>query len=408
MIGFENNHTFIQSSSVRFNNMKNILLILLLISLSDLTFAQLSSYEINGYGKYLFSSAKFPSVDDRYDDHLIHARLNTRWYPLDNLRAVMELRFRGYYGETVENTPHFVEQIKGSYDFTDLDAVLWEENKTAGYAEIDRLYFDYNYDQLQLTLGRQRIAWGTSWVWNPIDIFNPLSVLDFDYEERPAVDAVRGQYYTGPVSKVELALKPADKKENRIAAGLLSINFSGYDFNFIGGIKYDRIFGGTGWVGNISGAGFRGEILISESKKVNIPFLNAAFGSDNLVYSFVISGDYTFPNSFYIHTEILHNSTGVEDSTALFQAAALESGLLTAARWSVYQEFAYDFHPLVRGTIFSLINPDDKSFVIVPSVSYSVITNLDFLLLYMFFEGKSLTEFGDYGSTIFLRFKYSF
>jgi hypothetical protein len=74
----------------------------------------------------------------------------------------------------------------------------------------------------------------------------------------------------------------------------------------------------------------------------------------------------------------------------------------------LYQEFAYDFHPLVRGTLFGLFNPDDKSFVIVPSVSYSVLTNLDFLLLAMFFDGDTLTEYGDYGSTIFLRFKYSF
>jgi hypothetical protein len=92
----------------------------------------------------------------------------------------------------------------------------------------------------------------------------------------------------------------------------------------------------------------------------------------------------------------------------LFQQTALELGFLSAARWSWYQEFAYDFHPLVRGTIFGLFNPDDKSFVIVPSVSYSIITNLDLMLIGMVFNGHSFTEFGDYGTTIFIRFKYSF
>ena len=62
----------------------------------------------------------------------------------------------------------------------------------------------------------------------------------------------------------------------------------------------------------------------------------------------------------------------------------------------------------MRGTIFGLFNPDDKSFVIVPSVSYSVVTNLDLLLLGMFFDGNPITEFGDYGSTLFIRLKYSF
>jgi len=62
----------------------------------------------------------------------------------------------------------------------------------------------------------------------------------------------------------------------------------------------------------------------------------------------------------------------------------------------------------VRGTIFGLFNPNDKSFVIVPSVSYSVVTNLDLLFLRMFFDGNALTEFGDYGSTAFIRLKHSF
>ena len=387
--------------------MKIKLLILLLLPFK-LLFSQLSPFEINGYGKYLFSSAKFPAASERLDDHLLHARLNSAWYPTNNLKAALEIRLRGYYGESVENTPNFIDQIKGNYDFLDLDAILWNKNKSVGYAEIDRLYLDGNYGKAQITLGRQRIAWGTSWVWNPTDIFNPLSVLDFDYEERPAVDALRGQYYLGPVSKVELAFKPAKKKENIIAAGLYSFNHFEYDFNILGGIKKEKWFTGFSWVGDIWGAGFRGEFILNQANKVIIQQQSLSFGSVNPYYSFVLSGDYTFPNSFYIHTEFLHNSIGVTKLTGQYQQAALNFGLLTPARWSLYQEFAYDFHPLVRGTLFGLFNPDDKSLVIVPSVSYSVLTNLDFLLLAMFFDGDTLTEYGDYGSTIFLRFKYSF
>jgi len=394
-----------KKAAKKFIEMKLLILLLLFFSNS---YSQLSPFEINGYAKYLFSSSKHPAASERYDDHLIHARLNTRWYPAENFRAVLEMRLRAYYGESVEKIPGFTDQIKSSHDYLNLDAVLWDKKETLGYGEIDRLYIDWNYNEFQLTAGRQRIAWGTSWVWNPIDIFNPLSVLDFDYEERPAVDALRLQYYTGAVSKVEFAFKPAKEKENIIVSGLLSINMWDYDFNLIGGVKNERWLGGAGWAGDISGAGFRGEVLISEGRKVASPFSNISFGSDDINYSFVLSGDYTFPNSFYIHTEVLYNNIGVEALTAQFQQEALNLGLLTAARWSLYQEFAYDFHPLVRGTVFSLFNPEDKSFVIVPSASYSVITNLDFLLLLMFFEGKPLTEFGEYGSTIFLRFKYSF
>lgn len=388
--------------------MKVKVTLLLLLASSGLSFAQLKDFDINGYVKYLFSSSKYPFALERYNDHLIHARLNTGWYPTENFKAIMQMRLRGYYGQTVENTPDFLDEIKGKYDFLNLDAELWKGKSTVGLAEIDRLYLDWNYKKLQLTLGRQRIAWGTSWVWNPIDIFNPLSVLDFDYEERPAVDAMMAQYYTGPVSKVELALKPAKSSNDVIAAGLLSVNFWDYDFNFIGGKKGGKWFTGAGWAGDISGAGFRGEVLLSQGRKLSLPSGMGYFGSDGAVYSFVLSGDYTFPNSFYIHTELLHNSTGVSSLTALYQQASQSLGMLTAARWSLYQEFAYDFHPLVRGSVFGLFNPDDRSRVVVPSVSYSAAENLDLMLLVMFFEGSTTTEFGSYGSTAFFRLKYSF
>jgi hypothetical protein len=374
----------------------------------NISSAQLAPYEVNGYLKYLFSSVKYPALNERYDDHLIHARLNSRWYPVDNFKAVMEMRLRGFYGESVENTPGFTDGIKNNYDFLDLDVLLWEERRSLGYGEIDRLYIDWNYHSFQFTLGRQRIAWGTSWAWNPTDIFNPLSVLDFDYEERPAVDAFRAQYYTGPVSKIEIAFKPAREKENIIAAALYSFNIFDYDVNLISGINKERIFGGCGWVGDIYGAGFRGELLISEGKKIFSVLNKKIFGSENIQYSFVLSGDYTFLNSFYLHTEVLHNNVGAAELTAQYRQEAFSLGLLTAARWSVYQEFAYDIHPLVRGTVFGLFNPDDISYVIISSVSYSVITNLDLLVLMMFFEGDPFTEFGDYGSTAFIRIKFSF
>jgi hypothetical protein len=63
---------------------------------------------------------------------------------------------------------------------------------------------------------------------------------------------------------------------------------------------------------------------------------------------------------------------------------------------------------LIRGSLFGIFNPDDKSYVIVPSASYSVITNLDLYVIALLFDGDNLTQYGDYGSSIYLRIKYSF
>lgn len=392
---------------------KGLLLLSFLISFN--LFAQSDLYSIGGYAKYLFSTTKYPTVEDRLNDNLLHLRLNTRWYPTQNITADLELRFRAYYGQGVEQIPDFQEMIQTPHDFWDLDAFLWESEKSLGYLEVDRLWVDYNRDNLEVTLGRQRVAWGTCWVWNPTDLFNPLNILDFDYEELPATDAIRIQYYTGPVTKIDLAYRPAKDPYNQILAGLWSLNKWNYDFNLIAGMRYKRWLAGFSWAGDILEAGFRGEVLVSQApaepdtfyiyKLINQTSLSS---SKNPIISFALSGDYTFPNTFYIHTEVLYNNIGKTSDIYLFQSEASSLGMLSAARWEIYQEFSYDITPLLRGSLFGIFNPNDNSYVVVPSISYSIITNLDLYLISMFFEGDPLTEYGEYGTSFYARVKWSF
>ena len=397
--------------------MKAKFLLILLLLLSASASAQLPVTDVYGYAKYLFGTTKYPFYNERFVDHLIHARLNTRWYPLSSLTAALEFRFRAYYGESVEKIPNFLDQIKSHHQFADLDAVLWDKGKSLGYLETDRLWLDWVKDKFEVTVGRQRIAWGTSWVWNPTDLFNPQSPLDFDYEELPGTDALRFQYYTGPVTKVEAAVRPAKTVDRMIAAGLVSFNNWDYDFNLIGGVKDNRWVVGGGWSGDILDAGFRGEFTVTQKPEtiqkyknlsVILPVYEPISSFKDPVFSFVLSGDYTFPNSFYIHTEVMYYNAGKTEYTGLYQQEALDLGMLSPSRWSIYQEFSYDITPLLRGSLFGIFNPDDKSYVIVPSASYSVITNLDLYVIALLFNGDTLTQYGDYGSSLYVRVKYSF
>ncbi|BDQ03360.1 hypothetical protein [Ignavibacterium sp.] len=394
---------------------KSLLYFLLLILLSPITPAQ-DNFEAGGYAKYLFSTSEYPQLNERLYDHIIHSRLNTKYFFDDSFSLTAEFRFRSFFGSSIKKIPNFSELIKTNQPLLDMDWLVWQSQNTVGYAEIDRLYFDYNANDVQVTVGRQRIAWGTSWVWNPTDLFNPLSILDFDYEELPGNDALRVQYYTGAVSKIEFALAPNRKKNKPTSAALISYNAFDYDFNFIAGIKNNRWITGFSWVGDILGAGFRGEVTLQEKPErlSEYELLYSQFElqpisySNNNIFSFVLSGDYTFPNSFYIHTEILFNNIGVKKFSGIFIKEASETGMLSPARLSVFQEFSYNISPLVRASIFGIFNPNDKSKVIVPSISYSIITNLDLYLIALIFKGDQFTQFGDYGTSVFARIKYSF
>ena len=362
--------------------------------------AQSNNAELGGYTKYLFSRTESATHQVTYD-HLLHARLNTKWFPMEDLSGIMELRARFFYGSIVEQTPGFADKLGHDAGFGTLGRVFWNERKSASYAEIDRLYLSWGPSSWQISAGRQRIAWGTNLVWNPIDLFNPQSVLDFDYEERPPVDAVRIQYYTGGVSKMELAVKPGAASSEAISAAQWSLNKWNYDFHFLGGSRSGNWFVGTGWAGDIAGGGFRGEVMASRIPK-------SYQSSSSAMISVALSGDYTFTNSLYIHTEALYNSEGVTNAATLFRANAQELGLLTPARWSLYQELSVNVSPLVHAGLFGIFNPSDRSSVIVPSATWSVATNFDLTFLALAFSGDALTEYGQLGSTLYLRGKFSF
>ena len=394
-----------------------IIIVLFCIFIPPVLIGQVSQFDVNGYAKYLFTSGKNSATQNRRNDHLIHNRINIHWFPASSLSAAMEIRLRGYYGDSVEDIPDFKSTIKSDYDY-DIDTELWQQTRTLGYGEIDRLYLDYLHEQFQLTMGRQRVAWGTSLVWNIIDLFNPMSILDFDYEERPGMDAVRFQYFTSELSKLEIIYKAGKNKYSRGYAGLFSINYWDYDFYILAAIHNNRKTFGSAWSGDINGGGFRGEFKISEppskGDSTDYPiFSMTLYGRDlttfdQTVFSGVLSGDYTFSNSFYVHSEILYNSNGKTEYAGFYWYQISEASMLSPARWSIFQEFAYDINPLLRGNLFLIYNPIDKSSLFAPSLKWSFITNLELLSVLYVTSGQTETEFGDYGNSLFFRLKYSF
>lgn len=367
--------------------------------------AQTDDYQLGGYVKYLYSNADNP-VFGRVNDHIIHSRVNTKYFFSEEITATAELRNRIFFGRSVEKTPNFLSTIQSGHDFGNGDIVWWDTHSSVGHSELDRFYVDATYEKFQVTLGRQRVAWGTALVWNPTDLFNPLSILDFDYEERPGVDAFRGQYFMSEVSKVEIAVKPGKTLSRRVIAGTILLNQWDYDFHILGGVHGEDPFVGAAWAGDIAGAGFRGEVAakkISDETKAAFPALNASWST-----TAVLSADYTFTNNTYLHTEILFNDQGATVNAAAFLPISVSLGLPSPARWSFFQELSLDVHPLVRLSGFMMYNPNDGSSAFVPSASWSAFENFDVSFFGLIFSGDLLTEYGGYGQSVFVRGKYSF
>jgi hypothetical protein len=370
-------------------------IVLLVVSVPCLAGAQPSPVDGSGYLKYLSSVSRIPGIEETLFDQQFHGRASVDWYPSMEWTGSAEVQLRAFYGGSVVQIQDFLDQVKTRYQFTDLDAVVWKGGRSVGYAQIDRLWLDYTKNSVEATIGRQRVAWGTALVWNVIDLFNPKSVLDFDYEEKPGTDAVRVQYYTGPISKGDVVVRPGPTVRKTIIAGAYSFNAVGFDFFALAGVRENRWVAGGAWAGSVLAGGFRGEFLVSQMP--GHPAVSA-----------VLSGDYTFESSLYVHSEVLFNNNGTRRDAGLFQAQALDEGLLSPARWSYYQEFAYDLTPLTRATLFGILNPDDHSVIVAPMVSYSMKTNVELLVIGLIASGHASSEFGAYGKAVYVRLKYSF
>ena len=88
-----------------------IFILLLFIPLIRIE-AQLSSFDYSGYSKYLFSSSKSSSLNDRLNDHLLHSRVNLKWYANNAITTALEFRLRVFYGESVEKISSFKKFIQ--------------------------------------------------------------------------------------------------------------------------------------------------------------------------------------------------------------------------------------------------------------------------------------------------------
>ncbi len=379
--------------------------------------AQLSDWDFGGYAKDLitYTDGTFEDIHLSYGkwQNTAQLRLNLFWYPATSLTATIQARNLLIYQKNIKTLNSILGLFRTDSYYFDLKVEYQDRQDWYAASEIDRLHLGYTWQDLNVILGRQRIAWGTCLVWNPTDLFNPFDILDFDYEERPGTDALHLQYYTGPLSQFSLAVTPGRTREQVIYAGRYVTNWQNYDINFIVGWQRNSLCVAGSWAGELFEGGFRGEILYT-SPDMNyrtFSFEDFRFISKSVTDPFwtvAISYDYTFSNSFYIHTEYLYNGLGTTKKAGERRFDIIFTGELTPARHSIFQEFAYQITPLLRGDFFVIYNPCDHSWIAAPSLQYSLANNWELYLLVFPSRGEPGTEYGGYPDQYFTRLKIAF
>ncbi len=368
------------------------------------------NWSLNGYVKnlqtlLLFNDA-YPEpgtgrlVDTFLQDNLVHNRLNSRWFLSDQFTLRAEMRNRLFFGDLVKAAPDYAAQVDNvNNDYFDLSLILLDDEAFVMHAMLDRVYLEYISGDWEVRLGRQRINWGISTVWNPNDIFNAFAFTDFDYEERPGSDALRIRKFTGFASSVELAVKVFDDWDEAVMAGMWKFHTGEYDIQLLGGYMERFLVAGGGWAGNLGDAGLKGEAT----------YFHALDDGRENSFAMTAGLDYTLASGWYFNLGVLYNSNGTTTANAaqLFDFE-LSARNLYPYKYSIFTQFNYPLNPLLTGGVATIYSPGDAHALFInPTATLSVAQNWDLDLIGQIV----LNEAPGYVSpiqAIFLRIKYSF
>ena len=297
-------------------------------------------------------------------------------------------------------TPAYAKRLRSDRGLVDLTTNIFKENSFILNSTIDRFWADISMGSVQLKLGRQRINWGQTFVWNPNDVFNAYSYFDFDYVEKPGSDAVRLQVFPTFSSTVELAAA-MDSEEDVTAAAMYRFNKWGYDIQFLSGIvnSEDIVFG-AGWSGALGSTSFRGELSWFQPGE--------RFSDTTGTGLFTLGLDRSFGASGMLQLQAMYCNRPVTfDNFNSFYSGKLSAKDLAFSEFSMFGSATIPVSPLFKINLAAMWYPDLDGFYAGPSTDISLSENLDFSFIWQFFNARlngSRTKM----TLAFLRMKYSF
>ena len=355
---------------------------------------------LDGYVSTL-QSVMFDSLSGPFvNENVIHNRLNLKGYVNNNITFAAEFRNRLYTGDMVRSVPSYSEMIASDQGWIDMSWNILDEQSFFLNTTIDRLWVDFNYGKFQARVGRQRINWGQTLVWNPNDLFNTYSFFDFDYVERPGSDAVRLQYYPGYSSAIEFAIK-ADYNDAVTAAALYRFNKWGYDIQFLAGyVESEDIMIGTGWSGAFGSVSFRGEASWFRS------YDNFRDSTGTGIFTFGF--DKSFKNNSLAQLQLMYCNKPVDpESFSEFYFGTLSARELAFSKFTAFGQFTWPVTALFNASLSAMWFPDLNGYYAGPSFDYSIAENVDLSLYWQHFESKTAASVEKINLG-FLRVKISF
>ena len=267
---------------------------------------------------------------------------------------------------------------------------------------LDNAYLKLRFDLFDLTIGRQQISTGTGYVWNPTDVFNIKDLFDPTYEQ-PGHNAVMLEVPIGYDYTLSALYSPESDWESSTKMIRLKGRALRFDYTLIAverewtfhdytrfdpenggffGIAQTRHLFGISTVGEILGIGVLGEYAYNEMQFTRN------------FQEWIAGINYTFDFQTYLMVEYYHNSLGKTKSSQYTFNDWMR--LFTNEQKSIAQDQVYVLiqHPLTElldGGLTGITCLSDQSYVLVPTLTYSLWENVDVMAYFSINMGDSGT-----------------
>lgn len=345
-------------------------------------------------------------------------------YRENSLMMDMTYDFIGaYMGLITPQMDSLVEEITGE----EMDGILTDEQieeliklgEQLPYSSfypstminLDRALIKLYLPFMDIFVGRQPIAWGTGYAFNPTDLWNLKNPTDAE-APKMGLNALRLEIPLGDLAGLSLVASPGREFKESSGGFRLKWNLAGFDMS-VSGISLmnaDRdmfylkrkVVAGTDLAGQIGDVGVWYEAAVSN--RIYDSYTNF----DSLFTQIDIGADYTFSNGLYIMSEYLFNSLGKESwrDYTIYDMAAVAGGEAPGmGKHYLFGGVSQELQGQLILACYGLSNVQEKSGMVMPQATYTFNDNIEIQLKGTVAVGdKETTEFGSMKSSVQMRF----
>lgn len=245
---------------------------------------------------------------------------------------------------------------------------------------IDRAYMRLYFKRADVTIGKQLIFWGRSFLWSPFDVFNRINFLE-PREEKSGISAVKVTIPTGNLSSIETVYEAGEKiKDSRAGIRML---FNWQRTDFAGTILHNAA---ENFRQDIIGFDFKTDLLVLTlsgefARYSEKPVVDGAFDSVDY-YKIVIGADYSFyfGKMLLLMGEYYRDTEGAADKNDYDYNRRVLGRSPFLGKDYLYTMAQLQYSEHLSFSLGSIINLNDRGSLLMPSMSYSIFTDTEMTL----------------------------